>query len=125
MRRVVYRHCPLLAFHPMPSKTSLPPGAAALAELAEAEAVALKERRKAREAALRRYGSAEGSILQAQQTMSSGRAEQAKAIGELLATGLDVGAVAKLLGIDPRRVREARATKAETTPAPQPAPEAN
>jgi len=109
----------------MATRTTPPPGAAALAELADAEAAALKERHKAREAALRRYGAAEGSILQAQQIMASGRAEQAKAIGELLATGLDVGAVAKLLGIDPRRVREARATKAETVPPPQPAPEAN
>ena len=109
----------------MPSKTSPPPNAAALAELAEAEAAALKQRHKAREAALRHYGSAEGSILHAQQLMSSGRVERAKAIEELLATGLDVTAVAKLLGLDPRRVREARSAKAESVPGPQPAAVAN
>lgn len=93
--------------------------------MAEAEAAALKQRHKAREAALRHYGSAEGSILQAQQLMDSGRVERAKAIEELLATGLDVTAVAKLLGLDPRRVREARGAKAVTVPGPQPAPEVN
>ena len=109
----------------MPSKTTPPPGAAALADLAEAEVAAVKQRLKAREAALRHYGSAEGSLLQAQQLMSSGRIERAKAIEELLATGLDITAVANLLGLDPRRVREARAAKVGTASAPPPPTEAD
>ncbi|HET9060525.1 MAG TPA: hypothetical protein VFN61_11435 [Acidimicrobiales bacterium] len=79
-----------------------------LAELADAEAAQLKQRHKDREAAIRRYENARRALTDAETAMASARQEQASAIGSLLDSGLDTNAVAGVLGVDARRIREAR-----------------
>jgi len=101
----------------MSPRQTTSPLSAQLAELAEAEAATLRERHKAREAAVRRYEAARARIEQAERSLSAGRDEQAAAVTELLSTGLEPTAVARLLGIDARRVREARAAKRPASPA--------
>lgn len=86
---------------------------AQLAQLADAEAAEMKERHRARDAAIRRYEAAHSAIVEAEKALVAARQEQAEAIGALLASGLDTTTVGALLGIDARRVREARAAKRE------------
>ena len=91
-----------------------PPASAAaarLSELAEVEAAELKERQRARDAAIRHYDTAQAAITDAEAAMASARAQQAVAITALLESGLDVNAVATVVGLDPRRVREVRSAK--------------
>ena len=109
------RHSYWLLFGMAPRQSSTPL-AAQLAELAETEAAALRDRHKAREAAVRRYETARARLEQAERSMVAGRDEQAAAVVALLETGLDSAAVAQLLGIDARRVREARAAKRAGSP---------
>lgn len=117
------RHSYWLVFGVAPRQSSTPL-AAQLAELAEAEAATLRERHKAREAAVRRYETAGAKLKEAERSLLAGRDEQAAAVVALIDTGLDSNAVAQLLGIDARRVREARAAKRPTSP-PAGSPEAN
>jgi len=100
----------------MSPRQSSSPLAAQLAELAEAEATALRERHKAREAAVRRYETARAKLEEAERSLVAGRDEQAAAVAALIDTGLDSTAVAQLLGIDARRVRETRAAKRPASP---------
>ena len=114
---VVRRPSQLLAtLSGMPPRQSSSPLAAQLAELAETEAAALRERHKAREAAVRRYETARAKLEEAERSLLAGRDEQAAAVVALIDTGLDSTAVAQLLGIDARRVREARAAKRPGSP---------
>ena len=84
---------------------------AQLSELADAEVAALRERQRAREAAVRLYETGRTRVAEAEQSLAVGRDEQAEAIVALLGTGLDANAVAQLFGIDTRRVREARSKR--------------
>jgi hypothetical protein len=109
------RHSYWLLFGMAPRQSSTPL-AAQLAELAETEAAALRERHKAREAAVRHYETARAKLEEAERSLAAGRNEQAAAVVALIDTGLDSTAVAQLLGIDARRVREARAAKHPSSP---------
>jgi hypothetical protein len=100
----------------MSPRQNASPLSAQLAELAETEAAALRERHKAREAAVRRYEAARAGIEEAERSLVAGRDEQAAAVVALIDTGLDSTAVAQLLGVDARRVREARAAKRAGSP---------
>ena len=65
------------------------PLAAQLAELADAEAATLRQRHKAREAAVRRYEVAKAKVEQAEHSIAAGRDEQVVAVVALLETGRD------------------------------------
>ena len=107
------------------------PAAAQLQQLAEQEAAALRERHKARDAAIRQYDSASAAIADAEKLVAQAKQDQAGAIATLLESGLGVADVASVLGLDPRRVREARpstrtapvarAPRTERAPAAEPA----
>ena len=102
----------------MPDKRqSSSPAAAQLQELADQELAQVRERHKARDNAIRRYDTAAAAVADAEQAMTRARDEQAEAIATLLATGLDVSAIATVLGLDPRRVREIRSAKRTAGPA--------
>ena len=79
-----------------------------MAELADSEASQLRDRHKAREAAVRRYDAGRAAVAEAEVALASAKREQAEAMVALLGTGLDTSAVAAVLGVDARRVREAR-----------------
>jgi len=103
----------------MPDKRSpSSPRAAQLQQLADQEAASLRERHKARDAAIRQYDTASAAIADADQLLARAKQDQANAIGTLLDSGLDVANVASVLGLDPRRVREARPAKRATATAP-------
>jgi hypothetical protein len=92
-----------------PDKRQSPsPAVAQLQELADQELAQVRERHKARDNAIRRYDTAAAAVADA---------EQAEAIATLLATGLDVSAIATVLQLDPRRVREIRSAKRTAGPA--------
>jgi hypothetical protein len=96
------------------------PAAAQLQQLAEQEAAALRERHKARDAAIRQYDSASAAIADAEKLAAQAKQDQANAIATLLESGLDVANVASVLGLDPRRVREARPATRTAPPARAP-----
>jgi hypothetical protein len=93
------------------------PAAAQLQQLAEQEAGALRERHKARDGAIRQYDIASAAIADAEKLVARAKQDQSNAIATLLESGLDVTNVASVLGLDPRRVREARPASRTVPPA--------
>lgn len=59
---------------------------------------------------MRLYEAARASVEEAERAIATAREDQANAIVSLLSTGLDANTVAGALGVDARRVREARAS---------------
>ena len=105
----------------MPDKRqSSSPAAAQLQELAEQELAQVRERHKARDAAIRQYDSASAAIADAEKLVAQAKQDQGNAIATLLESGLDVANVSSVLGLDPRRVREARPGARTAPPARAP-----
>lgn len=71
----------------------------------------MRERHRAREAAIRQYEAGKAAHAQAERNVVAARQEQTNAVRSLVDSGLDVNTVANLLGIDARRVREARPSR--------------
>jgi hypothetical protein len=103
----------------MPDKRSAPSSAAGhLQELADQELAQVRERHRARDSAVRQFDTAAAAIADAEQAIARARDRQGAAITGLLESGLEVTAVATMLGLDPRRVRELRSAKRSTEAVP-------
>ena len=88
-----------------------------LRELAAQEAAATKERLATRTGAARSFSAAAARLAEAKAAWEGAQAEaepvKAKAVGELLGTGLEASEVAELLGITERELRALRVTAPE------------
>jgi hypothetical protein len=95
------------------------PATQRLRELAAQEAAAAKERLAVRTAAARSFSAAVARLAEARAAWEAAQAEaehlKAKAVGDLLGSGLEAGEVAELLGISERELRALRATAPERT----------
>jgi hypothetical protein len=103
----------------MPDKRPAPSSAAGhLQELADQELALVRERHRARDIAVRQFDTAATAIVDAEQAIGQARDQQGAAISALLGTGLEASAVASMLQLDPRRVRELRSAKRSTESVP-------
>lgn len=88
-----------------------------LRELAAQEAAAARERLATRTGAARSFSAAMARLAEAKAAWEGAQAEaersKAKAVGDLLGTGLEASEVAELLGIPERELRALRATTPE------------
>ena len=88
-----------------------------LREIAAQEAAAAKERLAVRTGAARSFSAAVARLAEAKVAWEGAQAEaersKAKAVRDLLASGLEAGEVAELLGISERELRASRATAPE------------
>ncbi len=102
------------------------PSVAQLAQLADAEATALKERHRAREQAVRSYVAATAAVTEAETAIAHAKADQGAAIAALVDSGLGTTAVARVLGLTPGVVAAAlsaarKASKGTAVEPPSPA----
>ena len=110
------------------------PTAQRLREIAAQEAAASKERLALRTGAARSFSAAVGRLAEAKAAWEGAQSEaersKAKAVGDLLGSGLGAGEVAELLGISERELRALRtaaperSTKASGAPDGTAVPEA-
>lgn len=88
-----------------------------LRELATQEAAATRKRLALRTSAARSFFAAMAQLAEAKAAWEGAQAEaervKAKAVGELLGTGLEAGEVAELLGIPKRELRALRTRTSE------------
>jgi hypothetical protein len=88
-----------------------------LREIAAQEAASTKERLAVRTGAARSFSATVARLAEAKAVWHGIQAEaeraKAKAVGDLLGTGLEAGEVAELLGISERELRTLRATAPE------------